>query len=181
MFGNFYVTPSIARTLASRGMKKYFLKNPSKQFDWSFQFWVKSGTVFCNTNGYHYYDNGDTTSTRFFKFETNNNSNLQRIYVVCGCDSLIASNRQEYRLVFGNRGTGQTKKIPLPNNDLHHVCITRSMADKAVFVYIDKQLVEIIDVTKDKNFHLGTGSGNPPSNSLYWVYFFSCYLDDDYD
>lgn len=178
MFGNFSVTPNIAVTLSPKGMKKYFLKNPSKQFDWSFQFWVKGGTVFCNADGY--YGNGDT-STRFFKFEINNNSNLQRIYVVCGNDSLISSNRQEYRLVFGNKGTGQKKVIPLPNNDLHHVCVTRSMADKAVFVYIDKQLVEIIDVTKDKNFHLGTGSGNPPSNSLYWAYFFSCYLDDDYD
>ena len=177
MFGTFSVTQNIAYALSPKDMNKYFLKNPSKQFDWSFQFWVKSGTVFCNADGY--YGNGDT-SYRFFKFETNNNSNLQRIYVVCGNDSLISSNRQEYRLAFGNKATGQTKKIPLPNNDLHHVCVTRSMADKAVFVYIDKQLVEIIDVTKDKNFHLGMGSGNPPGNSLYWDHFFSCYLDDDY-
>lgn len=177
MFGTFSVTPSIAYTLSPKDMNKYFLKNPSKQFDWSFEFWVKSGTVFCNTNDY-YYDNGDT-STRFFKFETNNNSNLQRIYVVCGNDSLIASNRQEYRLEIDNYNSKE--KIPLPNNDLHHICITRSMVDKKVFVYIDKQLVKTMDVTKNKNFHLGAGSGNPPGNSLYWDHFFSCYLGDDYD
>lgn len=177
MFGFFYVEPYIARTLAPRGMKKYFLKNPSKQFDWSFQFWVKSGTVFRNTYGYSTSD----YIPRFFKFEINNNSNLRMMYVVCGNDSLIAVNREEYRLAFGDNHTGGTKEIPLPNNDLHHVCVTRSMADKAVFVYIDKKLVEIIDVTKDENFHLGTGSGWPPSSSTYWDYFFSCRLDKDYD
>lgn len=176
MFGFFYVEPYIARTLAPRGMEKYFLKNPSKQFDWSFQFWVKSGTVFCNTYGY--YDNGNVAS-RFFKFETNNNSNLDRICVVCGNDSLIASNRQEYRLEIGYYNN--IEKIPLPNNDLHHICITRSMVDKKVFVYIDKQLVKTMDVTKNKNFHLGAGSGWPPGLSTYWDYFFSCYLDKDYD
>lgn len=175
MFGVFYDVDSyIARTLAPRGMEKYFLKNPSKQFDWSFQFWVKSGTVFNNT---YSYDGAGNTGSRFFKFENNENSNLDRIYVACGCDSLIDSNREEYRLVFGNNYSEGTKKIPLPNNDLHHVCVTRSMADKAVFVYIDKQLVEIIDVTKDENFNLGTGSGWPPGFSPYWNYFFSCYLD----
>ena len=98
MFGTFSVTPSIAYTLSPKDMNKYFLKNPSKQFDWSFEFWVKSGRVFDNTRNYN---GGAILANHYFKFETYNNSNLQGIYVVCGNDSLISSNRQEYRLEIG--------------------------------------------------------------------------------
>ena len=40
-----------------------------------------------------------------------------------------------------------------------------------------KQLVEIIDVTKDKNFHLSTGINFKNSSSTYWKAFFICTLE----
>lgn len=170
MFGNFSVTPYIAYTLSPKDMKKYFLKNPSKQFDWSFEFWVKSGRIFDNTIGYY---GGTGQVSHSFYFDASDDFALY-IDVVCGDDSLIASNRKEYRLEIGTYHNKE--KIPLPNNDLHHICITRSMVDKKVFVYIDKQLVKTMDVTKDKNFHLGGGSGWPPSRSPYWNVFCICTL-----
>ena len=117
------------------------------QFDWSFEFWCKHGTLFNNATGTV---GSSIWGSLGFWFEPNDyQNNLKNISVVGGGDSLITSKKRNYCLRV------QDIDIPLPTKDLHHVCITRSMIDKKVFVYIDKQLVKTIDVTKNKNFSLG--------------------------
>ena len=137
---------SIATTVAPENLQEYFVDNPSLQFDWSFEFWCKHGTLFNNATG----QLGSSIWGSFgFWFDSHYQPYLKNISVVGGGDSLITSKKRDYCLRV------QDIDIPLPTKDLHHVCITRSMIDKKVFVYIDKQLVKTIDVTKDKNFSLG--------------------------
>ena len=137
---------SIATTVAPENLQEYFLDIPSLQFDWSFEFWCKHGTLFNNATG----QLGSSIWGSFgFWFDSHYQPYLKNISVVGGGDSLITSKKRDYCLRV------QDIDIPLPTKDLHHVCITRSMIDKKVFVYIDKQLVKTIDVTKNKNFSLG--------------------------
>ena len=137
---------SIATTVAPENLQEYFLDIPSLQFDWSFEFWCNHGTLFNNATG----GLGSSIWGSFgFWFDSYYQPYLKNISVVGGGDSLITSKKRDYCLRV------QNIDIPLPTKDLHHVCITRSMIDKKVFVYIDKQLVKTIDVTKDKNFSLG--------------------------
>ena len=134
---------SIATTVAPENLQEYFLDIPSLQFDWSFEFWCKHGTLFNNATG----GLGSSIWGSFgFWFDSFYQPYLKNISVVGGGDSLITSKKRDYCLRV------QNIDIPLPTKDLHHVCITRSMIDKKVFVYIDKQLVKTIDVTKDKSF-----------------------------
>lgn len=137
---------SIATTVAPENLQEYFVNIPSLQFDWSFEFWCKHGTLFNNATG----QLGSSIWGSFgFWFDSYYQPYLKNISVVGGGDSLITSKKRDYCLRV------QDIDIPLPTKDLHHVCITRSMIDKKVFVYIDKQLVKTIDVTKNKNFSLG--------------------------
>ncbi len=140
---------SFAKTVAPENLQEYFIANPSLQFDWSFEFWCKHGTLFNNATGQLGSSIWGTLVFYFDSFYDQYSGKLLTISVVGGGDSLITSKKRDYCLRV------QNINIPLPTKDLHHVCITRSMIDKKVFVYIDKQLVKTIDVIKDNDFNLG--------------------------
>lgn len=152
---------NIASTLGPENIMKYFFKSPSQQFDWSFQFWCKHGTVFNNATGRV---GSSVWGNLGFYFNSYQQAYLSNISVVGGGDSLITSKKRDYCLRIKNID------IPLPSKGLHHVCVTRSMADKKVFVYIDKQLVKTIEITKNKDFHLGGESYSD------WDRFVYCYF-----
>ena len=151
----------IATTVAPENIQEYFVDNPSRQFDWSFEFWCKHGTLFNNATGQLGSSIWGRLAFVFDSYYNQYSGQLLTISVVGGGDSLITSKKRDYCLRVHNID------IPLPTKDLHHVCITRSMIDKKVFVYIDKQLVKTIDVTKEPDFNLGEHSTKNGNDGWY--------------